>query len=177
MRILFFGDVFGKAGRKVISSQLQNLKKEFEADLAIINCENLASGRGITEKTSKEMFRAGVDIFTSGNHLWDRAESYDYIEKEKRITKPANYPEASIGNKYYIRSISNGAKIAVMSIVGQSFMANAGCPYEAMKKNLEEIHKITDNIFIDFHAESTAEKRTFGQLFDGEISAFVCLYN
>lgn len=172
MRILFFGDVFGKPGRTILKDFLPELKEEFKIDLVIANGENLAQGRGLTEKTAEELFKAGVAALTSGNHLWDQKNSLEYIEREKRIIKPLNFPIKSIGSKSLILE-SGKAKLAVLSLVGQAFMGPAGFPLESIDAVLPEIRKITANILVDYHAETTAEKRALGFYLDGRISALI----
>lgn len=172
MRILFFGDIFGKPGRNIIKQNLAALREEFKIDAVIANGENLAQGRGLTEKTARELFTAGIDVFTSGNHLWDRKESLDYIKSEDRIVKPLNFPCNSIGADHALLEIGN-SKLVVMCLVGQAFMGPAGFPVETIMAKLPQIREVTPNILVDFHAEATAEKRALGFFLDGKISVLV----
>lgn len=173
MRLLFLGDIFGKPGRAVAQDYVPFLRKEHKIDLCIANCENIADGRGITERTAKELFACEIDVLTSGNHLWDKHESHEYLRNEKRIVRPANYPPGAIGSQFIIAQCSNGETIAVVSLVGQAFMNTALSPYFVMEELLPILHEQTKSIFVDFHAESTAEKRAFGFNFDGRISAMI----
>jgi hypothetical protein len=173
MIILFLGDVFGKAGRKIVIAKLSELKDEFSVDLCIANGENLAQGRGMTEKTANAMFNAGVDVFTSGNHLWDRKESYEFIKNENRIVKPLNYPEQAIGNEYFVFDYDENCKVIIATLVGQAFMGAVNSPHQCLEKRLASFYELTKNIIIDFHAEATAEKRSFGFYFDGKVSAII----
>jgi len=173
MNILFIGDVFGKAGRKVIKERLPELKRELKIDVCIMNCENVADGRGITEKTGRELFHIGVDVMTSGNHLWDRSDSFDYIHYEKRIVRPGNYPEEAVGSRFYIKELPSGMKLAVLCLTGQSFMQTPISPFIVLPQLIGEVQDITNKIFVDFHAESTAEKRALGLYFDGSVSAII----
>jgi 2',3'-cyclic-nucleotide 2'-phosphodiesterase len=173
MRLLFLGDIFGKPGREIAQDYVPFLKKEHEIDLCIANCENIADGRGVTERTAKELFNAGIDVLTSGNHLWDKHESHEYIRNEKRIIRPANYPPGAIGHQFILTETCNGEILAVVSLVGQAFMNTALSPYFIMEELLPILNEHTTNIFVDFHAESTAEKRAFGMNFDGRISAMI----
>ncbi len=173
MKILFIGDIFGKYGRQVIFDYLPSLKDEFEIDVCISNGENVAQGRGITEKTSGKLFEAGIDIFTSGNHLWDQRDSISFLETEKRILKPLNYPEKAIGNNYLIHTTANKQKLAVVCLIGQAFMGPANSPFETIDKFLPELRKKTKNILVDIHAEATAEKRAIGFYLDGRVSAVI----
>ena len=172
MNILFIGDIFGSPGRNLMKKYLPELRKEFEIDFCIANGENTAHGKGITEKTATELFKCGVDCFTSGNHIWDRKESIEYIEREPRILKPLNYSEKAVGATKYIATIGN-SKLAVINLIGQVFMNPVDSPFTALEKILPELMKETNNIFVDFHAEATAEKRALGFYFDGQISAMV----
>ncbi len=172
MNILFIGDIFGGPGRQVIKDHLPGLKEEFQIDICIANGENVAHGKGITEKTASGLFDSGIDVFTSGNHLWDRRESIDYLKIEKRIVKPLNYPDGAIGFKSYIKKINN-KKIAVVTLIGQVFMWSANSPFTALDEFLPELKKETDNILVDIHAEATAEKRALGYYFDGRVSAVI----
>lgn len=173
MIILFIADVFGSPGRKLLTSHLTKLKEDYKADVCIANCENAASGKGITEKTAAQLFDAGVDVLTGGNHLWDRKDSAKYIEMENRILKPANYPAQAVGNKYFIKSVNSDGKLAVINLTGQAFMNIGSSPFDMLESMLPEIYKETKSVFVDFHAESTAEKRAFGHYFDGAVSAVV----
>jgi metallophosphoesterase (TIGR00282 family) len=173
MKILFIGDIFGKAGRKLIFDRLPELKRELSIDFCIANGENAAQGRGITEKTANYLFDAGIDVFTSGNHLWDKKTSLDFIKKEPRILKPINNSPMAYGNEYYIYQFDNGSKIAVFTVIGQVFMGPADSPFRTCDMVIDKIKKETFNIFIDFHAEATAEKRALGYYLDGKVSALV----
>lgn len=171
MNILFIGDIFGKPGRNLISLELRSLREEFSIDMVIANGENLAHGKGITQRTATEMFEAGIDVFTSGNHLWDKKESINYLNEEKRIVKPINYSKNAPGNDFYVFTASNGEKIGVLNFAGQSFMTPANSPFEKFDEIYPKIKEQTDSIIVDFHAEATAEKRAFGFYLDGKVSA------
>ncbi|PID28975.1 MAG: TIGR00282 family metallophosphoesterase [Candidatus Cloacimonadota bacterium] len=173
MKLLFLGDIFGRPGRKVVKNLVPELRKEYKIDLVIANCENLASGRGITSRTAEEMFRSGVDLFTGGNHLWDKRESYDYIRNCKKIVRPANYPPSALGQEKLIHTCENGIKIGVFNLVGQAFMSNSDNPFLKADALIEELSAEVKIIFVDFHAESTAEKRSMGFYLDGRVSALI----
>ena len=172
MNILFIGDIFGSPGRNLMKKYLPELRKEFEIDFCIANGENAAHGKGITEKTANELFTCGVDVFTSGNHIWDRKDSIDYLKNEQRILVPLNYSEKSVGATKYVATIGN-SKLAIINLIGQVYMNPVDSPFTALEKILPKIKKETNNIFVDFHAEATAEKRALGFYFDGQISAMV----
>ena len=173
MNVLFVGDIFGLPGRKIIQDELQHLKEEFSADITIANGENVAHGKGITEKTALALFDAGIDVFTSGNHLWDKRESLDYLKLERRIIKPLNTLAKTIGFDRFFKIAPNGDKLAIVCLIGQAFMTPIDSPLNTLEKILPEIQKETNNILVDFHAEATAEKRAMGYYFDGKISALI----
>ena len=173
MNILFIGDIFGKPGRNLIREYLPDLKKEFKVDFCVANGENTAGGKGINRKAANQLLRAGVDGFTSGNHLWDLRESYDFLKEEKRIVKPINFAKNAIGNDYYVHELQDGTKIFILSIIGHVFMSPADSPIAAVDNLLPKLQEISNNIIIDFHAEATAEKRAIAYYFDGKISAFI----
>ncbi|MCD4819701.1 MAG: TIGR00282 family metallophosphoesterase [Candidatus Cloacimonetes bacterium] len=170
MKILFIGDIFGKPGRNVIKKELSNIKREYDIDLCIANCENVAAGKGVTPKTASELFYSGIDIFTSGNHLWDKKDSIDFLKTEKRIVKPLNYPKRAIGNDYALVQFNN-KNIIIISLIGQAFMPAANSPFEAFEDYFTKFSKIANIIIVDFHAEATAEKRAMGFFLNGKVSA------
>lgn len=173
MNVLFIADVFGSPGRQVIKRRLPELREELKIDVCIANCENSASGKGVTEKTADDLFNAGIDVLTGGNHLWDKREVYEYLAIEKRIVKPANYPPNSLGNPYFVKSLPSGKKMAVVTLIGQAFMSTAISPFLALEQMLPELKKSADFVFVDFHAEATAEKKAFGLYFDGKVQAII----
>ncbi len=172
MRILFLGDIYGKPGRELLKKNLKYLKKELSVDLCIANFENLADGRGISEKCAKLTFSYGVDYATSGNHLWDKADSLIYLASEKRICKPMNYPKPKIGMDY-IESKVKDKKILIINLAGQSFMPPANSPFLTIDSLLEKYSREEYIIFVDFHAEATAEKRALAWYLDGRVTALV----
>lgn len=171
IRILFFGDIFGRCGRNIIKENLAALKQEFSPHFTIANCENMAAGRGITEKTAVELFDAGIDLFTSGNHLWDKKESLDYLNKEKRILRPLNYPALAVGNPWTIVEISRDIKLAVFCLMGQVYTVSCESPWRHANDILPSLRKETPLILVDIHAEATGEKRAMGFYLDGKVSA------
>lgn len=172
MKIIFIGDVFGKPGRKLILDNIVRLKEDYSADVLIINGENLADGKGLTEKTTKPLFEAGVTAITSGNHLWDRYDSLDYLKSESRIVKPLNFPEAALGSPFLNLSLESG-ELILICLTGQMFMPACDSPFAAMESFLKHNADPRLPIMVDFHAESTAEKRAFAQMFDGRVAAVV----
>ncbi|MCB5253007.1 MAG: TIGR00282 family metallophosphoesterase [Candidatus Cloacimonadaceae bacterium] len=171
MTVLFFGDIFGKPGRKALLSHLPQLISQFNSDFVIMNGENLADGKGITERTLKPLLSKGVDVVTSGNHLWDRQEGLEYIASEPRILKPMNYPPLAPGSLNYIVRKGDLA-LSVICLTGQIYMPPCDSPFQAFDSFWESTDQ-TLPLFVDFHAESTAEKRGFGWYVDGRACAVI----
>ncbi len=172
MRLLFFGDIFGKSGRLAFLDQIGGLREEYRADIVIVNGENIADGKGLTDKTVRPLFQYGVDSITGGNHLWDRPESHDYIRGSHRIVKPMNYPASAPGLEYQLIDAA-GAKLAVLCITGQVFMPPCDSPFAAFDRWWEAHGSAGYSVLVDFHAESTAEKRAMGWHVDGRASALL----
>jgi len=158
MRLLFIGDIFGGPGRERINALLPGILEKEGIFFTIAQGENLAGGIGITESTAKEMFEAGVDCITTGNHVWKHKDVLTYLEQETRLLRPANFPEGVPGRGHFIYE-KNGVKIGVINLQGRVFMRPLDDPFKIGKKVAEEMLKTTRNIFIDFHAEATSEKR------------------
>ncbi|MCX8027273.1 MAG: TIGR00282 family metallophosphoesterase [Thermodesulfovibrionales bacterium] len=173
MKVLFIGDIVGKPGRNSVRSLLPTLKNLYKFDFVIANGENAAGGFGINEKTAKELFDAGVDVITTGNHVWDKKEAVAYISKENRILRPLNYPPKALGYGSIIVSVNDVSKVAVLCVSGRIFMNIFDCPFRTTKAVLQDIYEQTNIIIIDFHAEATSEKYAFGYYFDGLVSAVI----
>ncbi len=173
MKILFLGDIYGHPGRYLIQEHLQRLRQEFEVDLCIANCENLNHGRGVSQNSILQMKNAGVDVFTSGNHLWDNRQSLDFIASCREILKPANVQESALGSDFYRFQTQDGKRCAVVCLIGQTFMPAANFPITVLEEILENDLADEENIFVDFHAEATGEKRVMSLYFDGKISCLV----
>lgn len=172
MRLLFIGDIVGESGRRFLFEQLASLSDEYRADLIIANCENAAGGFGITPKIAEEMLEKGIHVLTSGNHIWDKKEIMDYLSREQRLLRPANYPEGVPGFGWVV--IGSGAdKIGILNLSGRVFMNTLECPFRTAKKLIPEIKKETKSIIIDFHAEATSEKVAMGWYLDGEAAAVI----
>ena len=180
MKVLFFGDVYGKAGRRTVQQALPQLREEFNPDFVLANAENLADGKGLTEKTLSQLFNSGVDAVTGGNHLWDRAESLDYLRSQDKVIKPLNYPEAAPGNPYLILS-KGKLRLGIICLCGQLLMPPCDSPFTALdrfiKFNLsmdteqQNTFPLPYPVILDFHTETTSEKRAMGWFADGKISA------
>jgi len=171
MRILFVGDIVGRPGRKTFLTQLPLLKKEFsKIDFVIVNGENAAAGKGLTEKIKDEFFDAGVDGITSGNHIWDRSDFYTVLDEETRIVRPANYPPGCPGIGVTVLS-KRGLKLGLINLQGRVFMPDTDCPFRKADEILEDFADVST--LIDFHAEATSEKKALGFYLDGRVSAFL----
>lgn len=173
IKILFLGDIFGKPGRKIVGELLPKIKEEKNIDIVIANGENLAGGFGITEKTANYMFNSGVDVFTSGNHLWDNKDGLDFIIGNQRILRPANYPPGTPGNDFFLIKTKNDFTIGVLNLIGRIFTIEVDCPFRVARKYVKKISHFTNTIFVDFHAEATAEKKALGWYLDGDVSAVI----
>ncbi|OGO02495.1 MAG: metallophosphoesterase [Chloroflexi bacterium RBG_13_52_14] len=166
MRILMVGDVVGKPGRKAVSVLLPELREKHDLDLIIANGENAAGGVGLTPDTAEELFRSGVDVITSGNHIWHHKEIIAYIENEPRVLRPLNMPPGVPGRGYLLTE-----KAMVVSLMGRVFVGHFDCPFRAMDHLLEEVNPRPPVIIVDFHGEATAEKIALGWYLDGRVSA------
>ncbi|HLF79225.1 MAG TPA: TIGR00282 family metallophosphoesterase [Dehalococcoidia bacterium] len=164
MRILFIGDVVGSPGRKALSVMLPSLRRELSIDVIIANGENAAAGRGLTQRTAREMFNAGVDIISSGNHIWDQREIVEELDSDAPIIRPANYPPGSPG-----RGIVRSKGLTVMNLQGRTFMANIDCPFRTADALLDE--QPEGPVVVDMHAEATSEKVAMGWYLDGRVAA------
>lgn len=173
MKILFIGDIVGKPGRRAVREGLPDLKNKLKIDFVIANVENAAGGFGITESVAEELFSLGIDVFTSGNHVWDKKEAVTYITKENRLLRPANYPDGVPGFGSIVMNTPSGEKVAVLNISGRVFMQPLDCPFKIATKELPALKKEAKVIIVDFHAEATSEKSAMGWYLDGEVSAVI----
>jgi 2',3'-cyclic-nucleotide 2'-phosphodiesterase len=171
MWVLFLGDVVGKPGRKAVAEFLSRLRAVRDVDLVIANGENAASGMGLTEPVAKELFDAGVDVLTGGNHVWDKKEGAPLIRSDARILRPANYPPEVEGRGWGLFRGRSGTPYAVVSLLGRVFMGNYDCPFRWADATLPEIRKASPCIVVDFHAEATSEKRAMALFLDGRVAA------
>ena len=171
--IAIVGDVVGAPGRKILAEKLPPLRKENGIDFVVVNGENVAGGSGITAATADELFDAGADCITSGDHIWKQKEIISYIEEEERILRPANYPQAAPGRGLGIYTADNEVTFAVINLLGRTFMPPMDSPFDAALAMVDEARKETSIIIVDFHAEATSEKVAMGWLLDGRTSAVV----
>ncbi len=175
MRILFCGDVVGKAGRNAILAHIPDLRRRLDLDFVVVNGENAAHGFGITEEICRTFYDVGVDAITTGNHAWDRREIIGYIGADKRLLRPLNYPEGTPGMGANVYSIADGRRVMVMQVMGRLFMDPLDDPFAAAEKALRN-HRLgisVDCVIADVHAEATSEKMAMGCVLDGRVSMTV----
>lgn len=172
MRILFIGDIVGKIGREAIAEYLPKIKQAYKPTVSIVNAENAAHGKGLTEKIYKQLLRDGVDFMTMGNHTYGQREIYEFIDDAKRMVRPANFPSEAPGVGMRFIQI-NDIKLAIINLQGRSFMQDIDDPFKKADQLIEEAQKETDYIFVDFHAETTSEKNAMGWYLDGRASVMV----
>jgi len=170
-QILFVADVIGSPGREVLRALLPDLKRRHDVHLVVCNCENSAAGFGVTREVARDLFDAGCDVLTGGNHLWDKKDSIEYIGDEPRLVRPANLPAGTPGEGWRVFKASNGTPVAVVNLIGRVFMKEADCPFRTADAVLGAIGEQAKVIFVDFHAETTAEKMALGWHLDGRVSA------
>jgi len=173
MRIFFIGDIFGRPGRRLIEAKLPDLLREYEIDFCIANIENAAAGFGITPKIADELLQTGIDVFTSGNHIWDKRPIIPYLAGQPRLLRPHNYPRGVPGTGIYIGQTRKGERVGVLNLQGRIFMSPIDCPFTIGLAVAEEMKKETPVIVVDFHAEATSEKQGLGWYMDGRVSAVV----
>ena len=176
MNILILGDIVGPSGTKAVIKELPNLIKKKKIDFVIVNGENAAdTGLGITKKNMEDFFKAGADVITTGNHVWDEKETMEFISKEKRLLRPQNLTQGSPGNGYGIFNSKNNKKVAVINLMGNIFMKKCENVFEEAKKfiHLVQLKKEADFIVVDMHGEITSEKMAMGYLFDGKATMVV----
>jgi 2',3'-cyclic-nucleotide 2'-phosphodiesterase len=172
MNILFIGDIFASPGRRMVADHLQDIIQVNTIDLAIANAENCAGGFGITPSLAEELFALGLDVLTSGNHVWDKREVYEYLGRQPRLLRPANYPDAPGHGSITIRA-RNGVECAVFNLQGRTYMPATDCPFRKADQLIAELDASVKVRFVDFHAEVTSEKIAMGWYLDGRVSAVV----
>ena len=170
MKILLIGDIVGEPGRNAVSVLLPKIKWEEDVEFVIANGENIAGGSGITPKTAMELFDTGIDVITTGDHIWDRKEIKEIIDTEDRILRPANLPKGVPGRGAAVYKSKGGFLVGVINIIGRIFMSNYDCPFRTVKEEIEKIRSKTPIIAVDVHAEATSEKIAMGWYLDGMVS-------
>lgn len=171
MKVLAFGDVVGDPGRIAIQEIVPRLVREESVDFVIANGENLAGGSGITEPAVRSLFAAGVNVMTSGDHVFRKKEGEALLENSSRILKPANYPAGTPGIGATVVEAKNGVKVGVLNLIGRVFLKTVNCPFEIAEREVKKLREHTSLIFVDIHAEATSEKVALGWFLDGKVSA------
>ena len=173
MKLLFIGDIVGKPGRKAVRYFLPRLRETLGLDFIVANGENSAGGSGITPGTASEIFEAGVDVITCGDHLWDQREVVSLLNNEPRFVRPENYPEGTPGQGFCVQQIGDLPPIGVLNLQGQTFMKPIENPFYAADAAVDELREQTPIILVDMHAETTSEKIAMGRFLDGRVSAVI----
>lgn len=169
--VIFIGDVVGEPGRRALRNLLPSLRQQHHADFCIVNGENVAGGAGITPKTFDELRAAGADVITTGDHIWDNKEIFSILGTEPRLLRPANYPPQATGHGSVVIESPSGTKIAVLNLMGRTFMKNLDCPFSVADREVAVLRPQTPMIIVDMHAEATSEKIALGRFLDGQVSA------
>ena len=173
MHILFIGDIFASPGRHIVADHLQDIKETNHIDLAIANAENAAGGFGITPSIAEELFSLGLDVLTSGNHIWDKKEIYDYLPRQPKLLRPANYTDDAPGRGVFVACSRQGIPCAIINLQGRVYMPDTDCPFRKADQILRDLDPSVKVRFVDFHAEVTSEKVSMGWYLDGRVSAVV----
>src|SRR6266550_6445982 len=173
MRILFIGDIVGRPGRELVRRGVGALVDQHTADIVIANVENAAAGFGITREIGDHILGWGVDVMTSGNHIWDKKEAIDYIGAESRLLRPANFPAGVPGNGSYLARTRDGRSVGVVNVMGRVFMIPIDDPFTVVLREIEALKERTRIVFVDFHAEATSEKIAMGWHLDGKVTAVI----
>ncbi|MEK8035161.1 MAG: TIGR00282 family metallophosphoesterase [candidate division NC10 bacterium] len=172
MTVLCVGDVFGEPGRRAVQTLLPRLRKQYEVDLAVVNVENAAAGFGVTPLIARTFLDQGVDVMTSGNHIWDRKEIIQYIVKENLLLRPANYPPGTPGTGSVVVK-AGPHKVAVLNMMGRVFLPHLDCPFRKADEEIPRLRQDTPIIIVDMHTEATSEAQAMGWYLDGRVSAVV----
>jgi metallophosphoesterase (TIGR00282 family) len=173
MKILFIGDIVGSPGRRIVSDLLADIVQTRQIELVIANGENAAGGFGIAPRQADELFDVGVDVLTTGNHIWDRKDIADYFPLHPRLVRPANFADSNPGSGLFVGAARNGVPYAALNLQGRVFMASNDCPFRAADREIARIPPEVRVIFVDFHAETTSEKEAMGLYLDGRVSAVI----
>ena len=173
MNILFIGDIVGRPGREAVRKGLRGIVEHHGVDFVIANGENAAAGFGITKDLGEALFDMGIEVMTSGNHIWDKKEALDYIAGEPRLLRPANYPAGVPGRGSYVAHSGDGRAVGVVNVMGRVFMTPIDDPFAVVLREIEAIRHKTRLIIVDFHAEATSEKMAMGWHLDGKATLVV----
>jgi 2',3'-cyclic-nucleotide 2'-phosphodiesterase len=173
MRVLFIGDIFGKPGRRVLEEKLPLLIRDRDIDFCIANGENAAGGFGITPQIADELLDSEIDLLTTGNHVWDKRQIIPYMDLQPKLLRPHNYPAGAPGTGVFIGKSRRGIPIGVLNVQGRVFMPSLDCPFTVSRSAIDQIHKQTQVILVDVHAEASSEKQALGWYLDGQVSAVI----
>jgi metallophosphoesterase (TIGR00282 family) len=174
LRCMVIGDIIGKPGRQTVTANLPDLRAELDLDMVIANGENLAAGAGLTPSLAEELLSNGVDVITSGNHIWDKREIYEYLDSGRPVLRPMNYPGDVPGRGWIVHELADGDQVAVMNVMGRVFMNQLESPFMAMDGLLDGAAEPLPPVrIVDFHCEITSEKNAMGWFLDGRVSAVV----
>lgn len=171
--LLFLGDIVGECGLEYVEKSLPELIEKYSADMVVVNGENIEDGKGLNAEHAERLYKAGAQIITTGNHIWDNWNSKPLLYKDDRVLRPMNYPQGNPGMSYKIYDLPNGKTVAVLQLQGRTFMPSIDCPFRAADKVIKRLAQKTPIILVDFHAEATAEKITLGRYLDGKVSAVI----
>lgn len=169
LKILFVGDIVGNPGRKAAKAIIPGIRRDMAVDLCIANCENAAGGMGVTYAVTQELFGAGIDIITLGNHTWAKKEVFNFIDSDKRVIRPANYPQELPGMGSTTINTKKGT-VGVLNLMGRVYMENIDCPFKAADREIQYLFNFTNLIVVDLHAEATSEKYAMAWHLDGRAS-------
>ncbi|HEV8582746.1 MAG TPA: TIGR00282 family metallophosphoesterase [Thermoanaerobaculia bacterium] len=173
MKLLFVGDVVGKPGRRAVRNLLPGLVDRHGADYVVVNIENSAGGFGVTPDILRELADLPIDVFTSGNHIWDKREGVEILDRVPNLLRPANYPEGNPGKGLHVGETASGIPVATINLEGMVFMSNLESPFRTADRLLLKLDSAVKVVFVDFHAEATSEKQAMGFYLDGRVSAVV----
>jgi metallophosphoesterase (TIGR00282 family) len=173
VKILFIGDIVGRPGRTAVKKALPALRERYSIDIVVANGENAAGGFGMTPEICEELYQTGVDVVTSGNHIWDKKEILDYIDASDRLLRPANYPDGVPGVGACVFECSSGVCVGVVNLGGRVFMDAIDCPFKVGDRIVGDLRKRVPVVLVDIHAETTSEKAAMGHYLDGRVSAVI----
>jgi metallophosphoesterase (TIGR00282 family) len=173
MKLLFVGDVIGKPGRRALHNILPRMVDRHRADYVVVNVENSAGGFGVTPDVLAELAELPIDCYTSGNHIWDKKEGIELLDREKRLLRPANYPDGNPGHGLYVGETAAGIQVATINLEGRVYMSNLDSPFLVADRLLQQLDPKIKVIFVDFHAEVTSEKQAMGFYLDGRVSVVI----
>jgi metallophosphoesterase (TIGR00282 family) len=173
MLILFIGDVFGRPGRDALVDWLPAFRRDRAIDFVVANGENAANGAGITSKIALKLLGAGVDVITTGNHVWRQREVYSFLATDERIVRPANYPPGAPGKGLTVRPSADGGEVAVINLAGELYLGTGMSPFRVVDRLVDDARALADVVVVDLHAEATSEKVAMGHYLDGRVTAVI----